>query len=98
MQGTRPALAPWHPTVWQEVWDYVRACLERVAKVATRPDAIGYRARTGLGHTFRSLVSAGALDLVEQLIVTVTSAHGRYWPAALGSLCHILVYDPSCLN
>lgn len=98
MQGTRPALAPWHPTVWQELWDYVRACLERVAKVATRPDEIGDRARAGLGHTFRSLVSAGALDLVEQLIATVTSAHGRYWPKALGSLGDILVYDVDSLN
>src|SRR5262249_34289542 len=43
MQGTRPALAPWHPTDWRELWDYVRACLERLAKVATRPDAIGDR-------------------------------------------------------
>jgi DNA-binding XRE family transcriptional regulator len=98
MQGTRPALAPWHPTSWQQVWDYVRECLGRVAQVGTRPDAIGDRARTGLGHTFRSLVSAGALDLVEQLIVTVTSAHGRYWPAALGSLGDVLVYDLSSLS
>jgi hypothetical protein len=98
MQGTRPALAPWHPSVSPEVWDYVRACLERVAKVAARPDAIGGRARTGLGHTLRSLVSAGALDLVEQLIGTVASAHGRYWPAALESLGDILVYDLSSLS
>jgi hypothetical protein len=98
MQGTRPALAPWHPIIWQEVWDYVGACLERVTKVGTRPDAIGDRARTGLGHTFRSLVSAGALDLVEQLIVTITSAHGRYWPAALSSLGDVLVYDSGSLS
>jgi len=98
MQGTRPALAPWQPTVWQEFWDYVRACLERAAKVAARPDEIGDRARTGLGHTFRSLVSAGALDLVEQLVVTVTSTHGRYWPAALGSLGDVLVYDVGSLS
>jgi DNA-binding transcriptional regulator YiaG len=98
MHGTRPALAPWQPTVWQEVWDYVQACLERVAKVAARQDAIGDRARTGLGHAFRSLVSAGALDLVEQLIETVTAAHGCYWPPALGSLGDILVYDSSSLS
>jgi hypothetical protein len=98
MQGTRPALAPWHPTVWQEVWDYVGACLERVANAATRADTIGDRARTGLGYTFRSLVSAGALDLVERLITTVAAAYGRYWPAALESLGDILVYDSDGLT
>jgi len=98
MQGTRPALAPWHPKIWQEVWDYVRACLERVAKMATRPDAIGDQARSGLGHTFRTLVSAGALELAEELIATVTAARGRYWPEALGSLGDVLVYDVKALN
>jgi hypothetical protein len=98
MQGTRLALAPWHPTVWQELWDYVRACLERVAQLAARPDEIGDRARAGLGHTFRSLVSAGALDLVDNLIATVTSAHGCYWWEALGSLGDILVYDADSLS
>jgi hypothetical protein len=93
MQGTRPALAPWRPTVWQEVWDYVRGCLERVAEIATRQDPIGDHARAELGHSFRSLVSAGALDLVEELIATVTLARGRYWPEALGSLGDVLVYD-----
>jgi DNA-binding XRE family transcriptional regulator len=98
MQGTRPALAPWHPTVWQEVWAYIRACLERVATVAARPDEIGDRARVGLGRTFRSLVSGGALDLVEELIATVTSARGHYWPEALGSLGDVLVYDAESLS
>jgi Antitoxin component of bacterial toxin-antitoxin system, MqsA len=98
MQGTRPSLTPWHPKVWQEVWDYVRACLERVAKMATRPDAIGDQARAGLGHKFRTLVSAGALDLAEELIATVTAARGRYWPEALGSLGDVLVYDAKALS
>jgi transcriptional regulator with XRE-family HTH domain len=98
MQGSRPALAPWHPKIWSEVWDYVRACLERAAKMATRADAIGDQARTGLGHDFRSLISAGVLDLVEQLIDTVTSARGRYWPEALGSLGDVLVYDQASLS
>ncbi len=76
----------------------MRACLERVAKMATRPDAIGDQARSGLGHTFRTLVSAGALDLAEELIATVTAARGRYWPEALGSLGDALVYDVKALN
>jgi len=98
IQGARPALAPWYPAVRQELWDYVRACLEQVAKAATRPDEIGDQARAGLGQTFRSLISAGALDLVEELVVAVTSARGRYWPEALGSLGDILVYDASSLS
>ena len=96
--GSRPALSPWRPKFWNEVWDYIGECLRRLAKLATRSDEAGLQAKIGVGHKFRTLVSQGCIDLVEELVETVTSASGPYWPQAHESLGRILVYDREGLD
>lgn len=93
--GLRLALEPWQPKTWQEVWDYIRGCLDRLLKLAVRLDAIGERARVSLGRRFRSLVNRGAIEFVESAVSAVVRAHGRYWPEALSSLGDALAYDSS---
>jgi DNA-binding transcriptional regulator YiaG len=92
IHGSRPALRPWQPQLWRDAWDYVTACLDRLAILALRSDSIGERARAGLGNTFRSLVNRGLIDVVERLVRQVVATH-PYWPAALNSLGDILQYD-----
>jgi transcriptional regulator with XRE-family HTH domain len=96
--GARRALKPWQPRLWEDAWDYVSKCLDRLAGLATRSDEIGERARIGLGHGFRSLASRGLIDLVEKLLATVTAAHGPYWPQALSGLGDVLAYDTNGLD
>ena len=96
--GSRRALEPWTPETSKDAWDYVRECLERLAVLATLSDEIGTRAKVGLGHSFRALVSRGQIDLTEQLIATVTKARGRYWPEAFSSLGDVLSYDKDGLE
>ncbi len=96
--GSRRALEPWKPQTWKDAWDYVGECLERLAAIATRSDAIGNRAKVGLAHDFRALVSRGQIDLAEHLIATVTKARGRYWPEAFSSLGDVLSYDKDGLE
>jgi len=96
--GLRPALEPWQPKTWQEVWDYIRGCLDRLLPIALRSDAVGERAKVGLGHRFRSLVNRGAIDFVESAVSAVVRAHGRHWPQALSSLGDALAYDSSGLD
>lgn len=96
--GSKPALSPWRPKFWNEVWDYVGECLRRLAKLATRSDKAGLQAKVGVGHRFRTLVFQGCIDLVEELVQTVTSEAGPYWPQAHESLGHILVYDHEGLD
>jgi DNA-binding transcriptional regulator YiaG len=90
--GSRPALEPWHPKIWKDAWDYIRDCVQRLAKLALRSDYIGARARAGLGHQFRMLVTRGLIDFVEEQIFEVISVH-PYWPEASGSLGDVLQYD-----
>jgi len=96
--GSRRALESWKPETWKDAWDYVRECLERLAGLATRPDEIGTRAKVGLGHAFRALVSRGQIDLAEHLVAIVTNARGRYWPEAFSSLGDVLSYDKEGLG
>src|SRR5207253_204476 len=61
VHGSRPALKPWQPKLWKDAWDYVTACLDRLATLATRPDGIGQRARSGMGYQFRALAARGLI-------------------------------------
>ena len=90
--GSRPQLKPWQPQLWKDVFDYVFACLDRLADLALRKDAIGAQARAGMAHTFRTLTSAGQIERVEGLIKKVTAVHA-YWPQALDALGDVLQYD-----
>ena len=92
IHGSRPALKPWQPKTWKEVWDYVIECLNRLAILAGRSDAIGQRARSGMGHEFRILAAPGLIDHAEKWVEQVTAANS-YWPEALDSLGNALQYD-----
>ena len=89
---SRPALKPWRPATWKDAWDYVRECLVRLAQLAARNDAIGKLAKAKLGSNFRALVNQGLIADVERVFATVVQS-GTYWPEALESLGHVLVYD-----
>ena len=66
--GSRPALEPWDPKLWKDAWDYVVACLDRLAILSLRNDAIGARARARMPHTFRPMASAGLIDPIEACV------------------------------
>lgn len=90
--GSRPALEPWRPEYWKDVWTYVFACMDRLCSVALRSDTIGSVARKGMVHNFRKLAVAGHLDRVEEWVNKVHAAHS-YWPEAMEALGDVLQYD-----
>ena len=91
-QGSRPALAPWHPATGREASDYIRGCVEHLAQFALASDQAGDRARSGLGGALRSLVKSGFIDTVERVIHAVCPGLVT-WPEATESLNHVLIYD-----
>ena len=91
-QGTRPALEPWHPATNREATDYIKACVARLARLATDHDEAGERARSGLGQALRSLIATGFISTVETVVRQVSTVFGS-WPQALKSLNHVLLYD-----
>ncbi|WP_315806360.1 MULTISPECIES: type II TA system antitoxin MqsA family protein [unclassified Bradyrhizobium] len=95
--GSRPALEPWQPKTWGEVWEYVIACVDRLATLALRDDEIGSQARNGMAEQLRTYVDGGLLDQVEGWVSKVRSVH-PYWPAALTVLGDVLQFDLSSLK
>lgn len=95
--GSRPALESWHPKLWKDAWDYVIPCLDMLAELAKRDDAIGNLARSGMAHGFRTLVSAGLIERVEGWVRDILAIH-RYWPEALNALGDVLQYDSEGLD
>ncbi len=96
--GSRPALEPWQPETWGEVWNYIEECCNRLITLAQRKDEVGRLAGKGLGHKFRSLATRNLMHIVEKAIKDVSSIHGTYWPEAYESLGHVLVYDKEGLE
>jgi transcriptional regulator with XRE-family HTH domain len=92
IHGSRPALVPWQPKLWKDAWEYVIACMDRVAELALRADACGAQARAGMAAHFRSLISGGLLDHVERWVTKVRAVY-PYWPQALNALGDVLQYD-----
>lgn len=92
IHGSRPALVPWQPKFWKDAWDYVFACMDRLAEIAIRTDSCGIRARAGMAGRFRSLIVLGHLERVEGWITKVHNVHS-YWPEALDRLGDVLQYD-----
>ena len=90
--GSRPALEPWRPKIWKDVFDYVRACAQRLTTVALRTDDVGAYARKIFGHHLRALVRHGQIDFVEEQVGRVIALHS-YWPEALSSLGDVLQFD-----
>lgn len=97
IHGSRPALKPWHPKLWKDVFDYVFACLDRLAEIALRHDALGARARARMSHSFRPLASTGHIDRIEGWVEKISAAH-PYWPQALDALGDVLQYDADALK
>jgi DNA-binding transcriptional regulator YiaG len=95
--GSRPSLEPWQPKLWKDVFDYVTACLDRLANIAVRHDAVGAQARAGIPHSFRPLASTGHIDRIEGWVAKVAAAH-PYWPQALDALGDVLQYDADALK
>lgn len=95
--GSRPALEPWEPKYWNVAWDYVIACVDRLAVLALRDDAVGLQARTGIANQFRTFVEGGLLDHIERWVTEIRAVH-PYWPTALNVLGDVLQFDLSDLK
>ena len=97
IQGSRPALDPWHPATSNEAADYIEGGVTRLAQLAMQDNEAGVTARTGLGQALRALVLEGFIDTVETVTHQVDAATG-YWPEAVNSLRMVLAYDTENIN
>ena len=90
--GSRPAFESWRPDTNHAAFSYIRGCVTRLMRFATRTDRSGIIARDRLAEQLRSLVSRGFIDVVETVVDNVLAVVDD-WPRALEELGHVLAYD-----
>lgn len=95
--GSRPQLIPWQPKLWQDAWQYIIGCVDRLVEIGLRDDQIGAQARNGFPQEFRAYVQGGQIAQIERWVSNIRGTH-RYWPTALNALGDIIQYDRSGLK
>lgn len=81
-QGSGPPRQEWHPKVWGDVFEYWRACLERLTPVACGNDDLAEHARAKITKNILGLVQYGRMRELETALSAIVGARRTFWPAA----------------
>jgi len=92
-QGTKKPLEEWRPKLWQEVFDYWQESFNLLLLLLERGEAQKVKVLSYIGHSIRSFVNQGRLDMMDSAINHIVSINGRYWPDALDGIKSIFEYD-----
>ncbi|MCU8011361.1 hypothetical protein [Shewanella sp. SM74] len=97
-QGTKAPLQEWKPRIWQEIFDYWQEAFDLLISLLVRGDSQKEKVLSTIGHSIRSFVSRGRLEMLDSAIHKIIAVNGRYWPAALESIKHSFEYDTTGLK
>ena len=97
VHGSRPALKSWHPATKHEESNYIEGCIERLSQFAMGNDAPGVKARSGLGAQLGTLVLAGYINSVEEVVRQVSAVRDD-WSEGLSSLRSVLTNDSQFID
>ncbi|WP_345847856.1 hypothetical protein [Shewanella algae] len=97
-QGTKAPLKEWKPRIWQEIFDYWQEAFDLIISLLERGDSQKEKVLSTIGHSIRSFVSRGRLEMLDSAINKIIAVNGRYWPAALESIKHSFEFDTTGLK
>lgn len=97
IQGLQKILNPWVPTLYEDYYQYIVGCIDRLGKLALRNDDVGEKARSDFGLTISALICNRFIDAVEQVINQVVKKEYP-WTMALRQLKVVAVYDSSDID
>jgi hypothetical protein len=97
-QGTRAPLEEWRPKLWQEIFDFWQQAFDLILVLIKRGEPQRASALSIVGHSIRSFVSNGRIEMLDTIIQEIISINGRYWPEALDSIKNIFEYDSKNIN
>jgi hypothetical protein len=92
-QGTKAPLEEWRPKLWQEIFDYWQEAFDLLLCLFERGEAQRGKVLSDIGHSIRSFVSQGRIDMLDVAIKHIVDINGRYWPAALENIKETFDYD-----
>lgn len=92
-QGSGKPLEDWKPKIWQDVFDYWDAVLERLTVIALNNDELNANAKNAFAHHIRSLVTQGRIESIDTVLKAIVVKDGRFWPDAVENINHAIKYD-----
>lgn len=94
-QGSNESLQEWHPTVWQDAFDYWISSIERLTEITLSDSSLWTLARKELGKNIRPLAftSKVVIDVLDEAIHKVVCKRGPLWTEAVESILHAIEYD-----
>jgi len=90
--GSAEAMQDWRPKTYGQAWDFYRAGMSRLTKIATSKDVHAQIARNHLGSHIRGLLGHLPVAEVRKMIEAVTLRSG-FWPEAIVAVSHWLYFD-----
>lgn len=82
-QGGRPSLIEWHPTIYKDIFDYVRSSLNIALELSTRSSTAFDLARDVVADGIPLLIRYRLFDELERATAPLI---GRAWPKAVDRL------------
>ena len=92
-QGTKAPIQEWAATIWQEVFDFWQSAFDLLLVIFRKNDSQKDRVVKIIGRSIRGFVSRGRIVMMDQAIREVVGINGQYWPEALESIQHALLYE-----
>lgn len=92
-QGSGEPLREWRPKVWGEVFDYWEQSLQRLCNLVVIGDPLAFEAKSAIAHHIRGLMQNGQVQILDKIIRTIVDSVGPFWPEALDSVKHSLLYE-----
>lgn len=90
--GSQAGLKDWAPNTYGEIWDFLRAALQRLTEIAISDDPFASQAKNIIGSHIRGLIGRLPFDEIKGTIYRIVS-HDGFWPEAIEKVNEWLYFD-----
>ncbi len=92
-QGSGKPLEDWHPTIWQDVFDYWDGAIDRLVLIAKHHKILRDQVKQAIAYNIRSLVEQGRLESLNKALNELVELDGRFWPEAVENIKDTIEFD-----
>ena len=90
--GSQAALKDWAPNTYGEIWDFLRAALQRLTDIALSDDPFASQAKNIIGSHIRSLIGRLPFEEIKSTVGRIVSQDG-FWPKTVEKVNEWLYFD-----
>ncbi|WP_233010350.1 PGAP1-like alpha/beta domain-containing protein [Rheinheimera faecalis] len=91
-QGTKEELKEWMPETWNELYNYWGRLFDLLLKILNR-GKLNRLVKDAFGPNIRGLIQYKQYEQLDNFLRDVIKVDGKYWPSAMQSINHVLLYN-----